>query len=151
MIFFDIEEQSLTQIDVDLLQKAAKAVLEDQKCTQEVELTIALKSSQTLQELNKDFMGIDAPTDVLSFTANELDPETNNLYLGDIIISLEIAQSQAAAAGHSTSAELQLLVVHGLLHLLGHDHASALQKTEMWDAQKRILDAIECPLSQYPE
>ena len=74
------------------------------------------------------YLGIDGPTDVLSFPASEMDPETGVHYIGDILISIPRAQAQADAAGHPLEAEVQLLVVHGVLHLLGHDHAQAEEK-----------------------
>jgi probable rRNA maturation factor len=95
-----------------------------------------------LQELNRDYLGIDAPTDVLSFPASETDPETGARYLGDILISVPRAQSQAEAAGHALESEVQLLVVHGVLHLLGHDHAKPEEKRRMWKAQAEILESL---------
>jgi len=85
------------------------------------------------------FLGIDAPTDVLSFSDGDLDPETGAPYLGDILISVERAQAQARSAGHTLQEELTLLVVHGVLHLLGHDHAEPEQKARMWSLQAEIL------------
>ncbi|HLA08708.1 MAG TPA: rRNA maturation RNase YbeY, partial [Anaerolineales bacterium] len=80
-----------------------------------------------------------APTDVLSFPASETDPETGSRYLGDILLSIPRAQEQATAAGHALDSEVQLLVVHGVLHLLGYDHAEAKEKRKMWKAQEEIL------------
>jgi probable rRNA maturation factor len=79
---------------------------------------------------------------VLSFPASETDPETGARYLGDILISLPRAQTQADAAGHSLEAEVQLLVVHGVLHLIGHDHAETEEKARMWKAQAEILENL---------
>ena len=92
-----------------------------------------------MRELNRQFRNIDAPTDVLSFPADFSDPENGIPYLGDIIISYPSAKEQSYAGGHSIEAELQLLVVHGILHLLGHDHADPEEKADMWAAQKEIL------------
>ncbi|HVF25150.1 MAG TPA: rRNA maturation RNase YbeY, partial [Anaerolineales bacterium] len=119
----------------DLLERAARTTLEYEGETLDSELTIVLTNDARLQELNRDFLGIDAPTDVLSFPASELDPETGARYIGDILISITRAESQARAAGHSLESEAQLLVVHGVLHLLGHDHAEATEKARMWKAQ----------------
>jgi probable rRNA maturation factor len=94
-------------------------------------------------------MGEDAPTDVLSFPFGDL-PSAARIreaasqpgqptYLGDIAISFPRAKEQAAAAGHSVEAELRLLVVHGVLHLLGHDHAGPADRARMWQAQEEIL------------
>lgn len=95
-----------------------------------------------LQELNLNYLGIDAPTDVLSFPASETDPETGARYIGDILISIPRAQAQAESAGHPLEGEVQLLVVHGVLHLLGHDHANAEEKARMWKAQGEILEGL---------
>ena len=103
------------------------------------DLTIVLSDDAQLHELNLQWMGVDAPTDVLSFPSDQTDPETGFRYLGDIIISLPRAASQAAGAGHPVEAEVQLLVAHGVLHLLGHDHAAADEKARMWQAQSEIL------------
>ena len=125
----------------ELLERAARAALEHQASRESLdsELTIVLTNDARLKELNQDYLGIDAPTDVLSFPASETDPETGTRYIGDILISIERAQSQATAAGHPLESEVQLLVVHGVLHLLGHDHAEAQEKARMWQAQTEIL------------
>lgn len=124
----------------DLIERAAKAALVHQST--EGDLSIVLTDDEQLQELNRDYLGIDAPTDVLSFPASETDPESGVAYLGDILISVPRAAQQAAAAGHPVGAEAQLLVVHGVLHLLGHDHASPAEKSRMWAAQAAILESI---------
>ena len=125
----------------ELLERAARAALEHQASRESLdsELTIVLTNDARLKELNRDYLGIDAPTDVLSFPASETDPETGARYIGDILISTARAQSQATAAGHPLESEVQLLVVHGVLHLLGHDHAEAQEKARMWQAQTEIL------------
>lgn len=125
-----------------LLERAAKAALEHQSAPPGAHLTIVLTDDQRIRELNRDYLGMDAPTDVLSFPASETDPETGSPYLGDILISLPYAAKSAAQAGHPLEAEVQLLVVHGVLHLLGHDHAKARDKAKMWKAQAEILEAL---------
>ncbi len=85
-------------------------------------LSIVIDNNEKLRELNKQFRGIDAPTDVLSFPSGEIDPETGETYLGDIIISWEKVQSQALQ--QTIECEMRLMVVHGILHLLGYDHAT---------------------------
>jgi probable rRNA maturation factor len=126
----------------DLLRRAVSAALLQQSETLDSELTIVLTGDNRLHELNRDYLGVDAPTDVLSFPASETDPETGARYLGDILISLARARAQAEAAGHPLESEVQLLVVHGVLHLLGHDHAQAGEKTRMWQAQAEILEGL---------
>lgn len=128
-------------LDIELLESAARAALEQQSAPDD-DITIVLTDDDQLRELNLDYLGIDAPTDVLSFPASESDPETGVRYLGDILISVRRAAQQAQAAGHSLQAEAQLLVVHGTLHLLGHDHADAEQKTRMWAAQAEVLKRL---------
>ena len=124
------------------LKKAALKTLEQQSVPTPVDVTILLTSDSRLHALNRDYLGMDAPTDVLSFPSDETDPENGKRYLGDVIISVPRAARQAEAAGHPLEAEVQLLVVHGVLHLLGHDHASAEEKALMWQAQGKILGSL---------
>lgn len=126
----------------DLLERAAQAALDHESQALDSELSIVLTDDARLHELNRKYLGIDAPTDVLSFPASETDPETGAPYLGDILISIPRAQAQANAAGHLLESEVQLLVVHGVLHLLGHDHAQAEEKARMWKAQAEILASL---------
>lgn len=125
-----------------LLERAARFTLELQPDLAEADITIVLTDDRQLHELNRDFLGVDAPTDVLSFPASEEDPETGASYLGDILISIPRATQQAQAAGHPVEAEVQLLVVHGVLHLLGHDHAEAGEKALMWNEQAKVLERL---------
>lgn len=97
-----------------------------------------------LNELNRQFRGVDAPTDVLSFEDGEIDPDSGRPYLGDVIISVSRAEAQAAAGGHALVDELQLLTIHGVLHLLGYDHADDAEKVQMWEFQTRILTELGC-------
>ena len=103
---------------------------------------IVLTDDRQLHELNRDYLGVDAPTDVLSFPASESDPETGSTYLGDILISIPRANQQAQTAGHPVEAEVQLLVVHGVLHLLGYDHADEDEKARMWEEQGKVLEKL---------
>lgn len=130
------------EIIPDLLLVAAEAALAHQGYSRASELTVVLSDDAQLHDLNQQFLGIAAPTDVLSFPAGEVDPERGVPYLGDVIISCERATAQAEAAGHALMDELRLLVVHGVLHLLGHDHAQAEDKTRMWADQAEILAAL---------
>lgn len=123
----------------DVLEHAAHAALEHEAQSLDSELSIVLTDNARLHELNLNYLGVDSPTDVLSFPASETDPETGARYIGDILISIPRAQEQADAAGHPLESEVQLLVVHGVLHLLGHDHAQAEEKRRMWKAQAEIL------------
>ena len=133
-----------------LLQRAARLTLEIstplnpslEAAPADVDITIVLTDDAQLHELNLEFLGVDSPTDVLSFPASESDPETGSTYLGDILISIPRATEQALAAGHPVEAEVQLLVVHGTLHLLGYDHAEAEEKARMWKAQAEVMSRL---------
>jgi len=127
-------------VESDLIERAALAVLAQE--SKEGELTVFLSDDAQLHELNLEFLGVDAPTDVLSFPASETDPETGKPYLGDVIISAARAEEQARSAGHPLEAEVQLLVVHGVLHLLGYDHAEPEEKARMWALQARALETL---------
>ena len=125
-----------------LIERAVQAALTHQKESLDVNLSVVLTDNRRLHKLNRDYLGVDAPTDVLSFPASEADPETGARYIGDILISVPYAAKGAKLAGNSLEAELQLLVVHGVLHLLGHDHAKPKDKSKMWKAQAQILEAL---------
>ena len=125
-----------------LIERAVQAALTHQKESLDVNLSVVLTDNRRLHKLNRDYLGVDAPTDVLSFPASESDPETGARYIGDILISVPSAAKGAKLAGNSLEAELQLLVVHGVLHLLGHDHAKPKDKSKMWKAQAQILEAL---------
>ena len=124
------------------LERAAQAALQHESQSPDVELSVVLTDNARLHELNLNYLGVDSPTDVLSFPASETDPETGSRYLGDILISVPRAQAQAEAAGHPLESEVQLLVVHGVLHLLGHDHAEPEEKDRMWKSQSEILKSL---------
>ena len=125
-----------------LLERAARFTLDLEPDSADADITIVLTDDAQLHELNREFLGVDAPTDVLSFPSEEIDPETGAQYLGDIIISIPRAMLQAQAGGHPVEAEVQLLVVHGTLHLLGHDHAEAEEKARMWQAQAEVMSRL---------
>ena len=108
------------------------------------ELAVVVGDDAQIHELNRQFRGVDAPTDVLAFAISEDEMNTTHspdmpLYLGDVIISYPRAKAQAKAGGHATDDELDLLVVHGVLHLLGYDHDTNSQKSRMWARQETIL------------
>lgn len=131
-----------------LLERAARFTLELEPDSPrgavpaEADITIVLTDDAQMHELNREFLGVDAPTDVLSFPSDESDPETGATYLGDILISIPRAAQQAQAGGHPLEAEVQLLVVHGVLHLLGYDHAEAEEKAIMWAEQAKVLERL---------
>lgn len=142
MITVETIENLSPAIPVELVEKAALAALARESAPADAELTVVLSNDVQLRELNLQWMGINAPTDVLSFPSDENDPETGSRYLGDILISVETAARQAARAGHPVEAEAQLLTVHGVLHLMGHDHAEQEEKARMWAAQAEILETL---------
>ncbi len=135
-----VDEEIADTVPAELLTAAAQATLSHQKAPAG-ELTILITTDDRLAELNRAYLGIDAATDVLAFPAGRSGPTLPDqpLYFGDIAISLPRARAQAAAAGHLSEAELQLLVVHGTLHLLGYDHAEEQEKAVMWAAQEHTL------------
>jgi probable rRNA maturation factor len=131
---------ALQPVKADLIEHAALTTLAHQSV--DGDLSIVLTDDAQLHQLNRDYLGVDAPTDVLSFPASETDPETGVSYLGDVLVSIPRAEAQAQSAGHPLEAELQLLVVHGVLHLLGHDHANPEDKARMWSAQAQVLEKL---------
>ena len=139
MIFLEKIENLSPDIPAELAEHAASVALRHQSAPEDADLTIVLTDDAQLHELNLQWLDMDAPTDVLSFPSEQIDPETGSRYLGDILISVPRAANQAAAAGHPVETEVQLLVVHGILHLMGHDHAEADEKARMWQAQAQIL------------
>ncbi len=137
-------------IDPLLLQRAAGEVMDYIGGDMDVDITIILTDDAQIHELNKQYRGIDAPTDVLSFPSGDTDPDSNRLYLGDVVISYPRAQAQAEAEGHPVEAELQLLVVHGVLHLSGYDHVEEQGKSGMRAAQSEILVLLGCEIASPP-
>lgn len=140
MIHIVVNPSLQTGLRPAALERAALAVLAHQSV--DGDLTVVLTDDAQLHKLNQDYLGIDASTDVLSFPASETDPDTARRYLGDILVSVPRAEEQARAAGHALEAEVQLLVVHGTLHLLGYDHAEAGEKARMWKAQAEALEGL---------
>jgi probable rRNA maturation factor len=130
-------------LNLDLLEKAAQAALEHAGAEPKSDLTVLLSDDEHIQTLNRQFREVDSPTDVLAFPSGEKDPDSGARYLGDVIISFPQALKQASDAGHSAQAEMNLLVVHGVLHLLGYDHATITGEARMWAAQKEILSSLE--------
>jgi probable rRNA maturation factor len=138
-------------VGLEELQAAAQTVLDTLRPEIEYELTIAIEGDAHVQRLNKKYRHIDNTTDVLSFESNDLNPESGLLNLGDIIISYPMAFSQSSTAGHPVLSELQLLIVHGMLHLLGYDHTEPGEKEKMWVVQDNILDQLGVTIDHYPD
>ncbi len=113
--------------------------------------SIVFTDNQEIQNLNREYRNFDTPTDVLSFPSEEIDPETDFRYLGDVIISVEKAAAQSIIAGHSLEDELTMLIVHGCLHLSGLDHGNPEEKQVMKDKQERILKNFHIADYTWPE
>lgn len=141
-----IDEQFQAQVQPDPLHQAALATLTHQQVQESFELAVVVTGDEVLQELNRRHRGVDATTDVLAFPDDTRGPFVGApglpRYLGDVIISFPRAGDQAAEAGHDVQAELQLLVVHGVLHLLGYDDVTEEKRAQMWAAQAEILQAL---------
>ena len=114
------------------------------------EVTVLITSDEAIRLMNRNYRGIDKPTDVLSFPPGD-EIEGAEGYLGDIAISVQFANNQALASGHSLEEELQLLSVHATLHLLGHDHAMPQEKEIMWSTQAKILRSAGIEKINYPD
>ena len=129
------------QLNIDGLDDKSQKALQ-QLNVPESEVTVVLDSNKKLKELNNFYLGIDEITDVLSFNSGELNPETGNIYLGDIVISLEKASDQAKEKNHPIEFEVLTLIVHGILHLLDYDHLTESDTKIMFEKQNEILEVI---------
>jgi probable rRNA maturation factor len=143
IIDIQVEEQ-VAPVETEPLHTAVRAVLAHQEVPDNSEVVVVLSDDASLHALNRRFLGIDAPTDVLAFADDTRGPFAGGAtgfprYLGDVVISVERAAAQAEEVGGTLTQELQLLTVHGVLHLLGHDHAEPAEKARMWAAQALIL------------
>lgn len=147
-----IEAPYSTEVSPGLLRKTVKATLRHQQIEEPCELVVVVTNDETLHHLNQRYRSVDAPTDVLAFPheSKGLVPSPATFvnapglprYLGDVLISFSRAQAQAVEAGHKLDAELQLLVVHGVLHLLGYDDQTESERKRMWEAQRAILSEM---------
>lgn len=138
-----------------LLNKVVELSLKEADFETEVEVYILLIDNKEIKEINKKHRNIDAATDVLSFPILELidgkletvvgdyDYEGKTLLLGDIIISMEMAEIQAAEYGHSFEREVAFLTSHGMFHLLGYDHANDIEEKNMLEKQEKVLALME--------
>ncbi len=146
MLQIQIRPYYLHKISTADLKIAADLALK--KCQQtEVVVGILITGDAEMHSLNRDYRGIDQTTDVLSFNENYIDPESGLEYLGDIIISVPQAKKQALAGGHTVDQEVQVLVIHGILHLSGYDHDTKSKQKNMWHVQAEILKEINNPLA----
>jgi len=125
-----------------ILVQAAQVALESHGEAVRQDMSIVIGDDALLKSLNQKYKQRHTTTDVLAFPAGEIDPDSQTLYLGDVVISLPRAQEQALSAGHPLVDELQLLVVHGTLHLLGFDHNDPADKKRMQASQNEILHQL---------
>ncbi len=142
----------------ELIEKVVVAALDYEKCPYEAEVNVVLTGDEEIHQVNKEFRNIDRPTDVLSFPMidyeapsqfDELEdymeyfnPETGELILGDIMISLEKAKEQAEEYNHSMEREVAFLTAHSMLHLCGYDHMEDEERLVMEDKQREILKEL---------
>jgi probable rRNA maturation factor len=141
-----IEVANESGVEVDEAEFAAlgRYVLDALHVHPRSELSIMFVDTTVMTELHVQWMDEPGPTDVLSFPMDELRPgregeETPPGTLGDVVLCPEVAAQQAQVAGHSTAEELLLLTTHGILHLLGYDHAEPEEEKEMFALQRRLL------------
>jgi probable rRNA maturation factor len=143
----EIANESGVTVDERSLEQLARFVLTELGVHPLVELSIRLVDVEAMTALHVHFMDEPGPTDVLAFPMDELhdqrddveSPDAPPTLLGDVVLCPAVAEQQAREAGHSTEAELHLLCTHGILHLLGYDHADAAQEREMFGEQTRLL------------
>ena len=134
------------QEDVDAVRRAVLTVGRLYGAL-DAEVSVTLTNDAHIHALNRDYRGVDRPTDVLSFALTESEePEIfdapGDVVLGDLVISLERAAAQAETYGHSFLRELSFLTVHGMLHLLGYDHIEEEERLEMEEEQRHVMDAL---------
>ena len=131
-----------------IIREIVLAALDYEECPYEAEINVILTDNEAIRVMNKEYRGLDAPTDVLSFplvdynvpsdfnhvedaVEDYFNPETGELMLGDIVISVDKVEGQAESYGHSQTRELAFLVAHSMLHLLGYDHMEEGERAEM--------------------
>jgi len=150
----DIANESGLAVDEANLAALARFTLDQMRIHPLAELSVLLVDEQTMTKLHLDWMHEPGPTDVLAFPMDELrpphlggnragDPEPGDdpSLLGDVVLCPQVATEQAGKAGHSTQDELELLTVHGILHLLGYDHAEPEEHAAMFGTQDQLLQA----------
>ena len=157
-----VENEAKRVLDFDyeeVIKNVVKRVVDTENCPYEVEVNILLTNNEEIHEANKDFRNIDRPTDVLSFPmvdydfpadfslVNEspegyLNPETDELLLGDIMVSVDKVYSQAEEYGHGIKREFAFLIAHSMLHLMGYDHIEDEERAVMEAKQEAILETV---------
>jgi probable rRNA maturation factor len=142
-----VEVLNETEFDIDIskISSLATFAIAKMKIHPQTDLSVIFVDEASIAELNKRWMDESGPTDVLSFPMDELRPGDNSesaaeSLLGDIVICPHIAKAQADTANKPIAAEIDLLLVHGFLHLLGFDHAEEVEHKQMFELQQQILD-----------
>jgi probable rRNA maturation factor len=140
----EINNESGVDVDEAALQRLATFALDQLHVHPDAELAILAVDEAAMEQLHVQWMDEPGPTDVLSFPMDELRPGTDEFQtpaglLGDIVLCPQVAIAQAEAAGHSPMDEMLMLTTHGLLHLLGFDHAEPDEEKEMFGIQREIL------------
>jgi probable rRNA maturation factor len=143
---------------IPIVRRAVRATLKQEGIPLSCEVSVTLVDDARIRELNREYMGTDTPTDVLSFPQETpqgrppLRPSGRRSALGDIVVSLETVARQAEDHGVSYERELALMVAHSTLHLLGYDHAEPLERAVMWERQEAVVQTLETaaalPLAQ---
>lgn len=159
---FEIEKEVEIPFDFDYEQLICDVILKAldyEKCPYEAEVNVILTGNEEIHQINREHRQIDRPTDVLSFPMVDYDmpadfshveeleqvyfnPETGELMLGDIIISVDKVLEQAECYGHSNERELAFLIAHSMLHLMGYDHMEEEERIEMERRQEEILEQL---------
>ena len=142
----DVNDESGAGVDAPRLAALARFVLDRLRVHPLAELSVLAVDAEAMTALHVQWMDEPGPTDVLSFPMDELRPGTDDRdpepgLLGDVVLCPSVAATQAVAAGHSTDDELDLLCTHGILHLLGYDHAEPEEEREMFGLQRALLEA----------
>ena len=140
----EILDESGSGLDVKHFSRLARFVMDQMRVHPLAELCITAVDEATIAELNGKWMDKEGPTDVLAFPMDELRPgkvneEPEEGVLGDLVLCVSVAEKQGAEAGHGTLAELELLTTHGILHLLGYDHAEPEEHKVMFGLQDQLL------------
>lgn len=142
----EILNESGAELDERALQQLARFVMDRMHVHPLAELCIKAVDEATIAELNERWMEKEGPTDVLAFPMDELRPglvdeEPEEGVLGDLVLCPDVARRQGETAGHGYAAEIELLTTHGILHLLGYDHAEPEEHREMFGLQDQLLAA----------
>jgi probable rRNA maturation factor len=152
----EIANESGVAIDETTIVSAARFALDKMEVSPLAELSIMLVTLDVMEDLHERWMDLPGPTDVMAFPMDELDSsrrpdaaDPSPALLGDIVLCPAFAKDQAKTAGHALLDELHLLTVHGVLHLLGYDHAEPAEEREMFGLQKRILGEYQAATAAF--